>query len=231
LKKDKKKKDEKGGFLMKKLVIVGLSCLVCSIFFIGAPCGGGEPTALDVTLTVSIADGNTDANCDVIDPYKWATKGVGKSMYITGAIATGYETEDPNGTVSAALGNWTPNSIALNKVGTDKYQITIPAVPVNAHIAYKYTWGNAGDTWTGTEEFPGNSRILQVVDSNGDKKFSRFDKFADETTNKDASNLNNCGNGTVDYTTDINKDCGADGYPDVQETFETQTNYNWYTCP
>ena len=52
-------------------------------------------------------------------------------------------------------------------------------------VAYKFTWGNDGDGWTNTEEFPGNQRILELDDRNGDRIIARLDMFADETTNKD----------------------------------------------
>ena len=55
-------------------------------------------------------------------------------------------------------------------------------------IGYKYTYGLNGDVWGGTEEFPGNQRLLEVVDLNGDGIVARHDKFADEASNKDKVN-------------------------------------------
>jgi hypothetical protein len=55
-------------------------------------------------------------------------------------------------------------------------------------IGYKYTFGQSGDVWGGTEEFPGNQRLLEVVDQNGDGIVARHDNFADETANKDKVN-------------------------------------------
>jgi hypothetical protein len=55
-------------------------------------------------------------------------------------------------------------------------------------LGYKYTFGLAGDIWGGTEEFPGNQRLLEIVDQNGDGFVSRHDDFADETSNKDRVN-------------------------------------------
>ncbi len=55
-------------------------------------------------------------------------------------------------------------------------------------LGYKYTFGLNGDVWGGTEEFPGNQRLLEVVDQNGDGFVARHDVFADETTNKDKVN-------------------------------------------
>jgi hypothetical protein len=55
-------------------------------------------------------------------------------------------------------------------------------------LGYKYTYGLNGDVWGGTEEFPGNQRLLEVVDLNGDGIVARHDNFADEATNKDKVN-------------------------------------------
>lgn len=56
-------------------------------------------------------------------------------------------------------------------------------------LNYKATWGRAKSVWTGTEEWPGNSRLLEIVDLNGDHLVVRRDLFGDETTNKDKQNL------------------------------------------
>ncbi|MCB9639772.1 MAG: hypothetical protein H6727_12835 [Myxococcales bacterium] len=55
-------------------------------------------------------------------------------------------------------------------------------------IGYKYTYGLYSDVWGGTEEFPGNQRLLEIVDQNGDGFVARHDNFADETSNKDRVN-------------------------------------------
>jgi hypothetical protein len=55
-------------------------------------------------------------------------------------------------------------------------------------IGYKYTFGLFSDVWGGTEEFPGNQRLLEIFDQNGDGFVARHDNFADETSNKDRVN-------------------------------------------
>lgn len=55
-------------------------------------------------------------------------------------------------------------------------------------LGYKYTYGLNGDVWGGTEEFPGNQRLLEVLDQNEDGFVARHDVFADETANKDKVN-------------------------------------------
>ena len=87
-------------------------------------------------------------------------------------------------------------------------------------VGYKFTWGIRGALWTGSEEWPGNSRILEVVDVNGDGFVYRHESWADEATNKDASNLNSKSTGTITWTTDLHG-CG----PEAQEN-----RYDFATC-
>ena len=71
-------------------------------------------------------------------------------------------------------------------------------------LGYKYTWGTRGAPWTGSEEWPGNSRLLEVVDVNGDNFVYRRDVFGDEATNKDKANLSGSLSGNViTWTTDL----------------------------
>ncbi|MBI3074441.1 MAG: hypothetical protein HYY84_20200 [Deltaproteobacteria bacterium] len=101
-------------------------------------------------------------------------------------------------------------------------------------VGYKYTWGKAGAGWTGTEEFPGNRHILEVVDVNGDGIVHRADSFADETTNKDKANARRPakgGTGTVTWTTDAD----GDGFFEARESpidsdGDCQPN-GWPTAP
>lgn len=115
-------------------------------------------------------------------------------------------TESQRDELDEALGGWRPNRVAMRDdglggdttAGDGIYTIVLelhawdPAeAPDGAgvRIGYKYTWGPLGGLWTGTEEWPGNQRLLEVVDVNGDGVVVRQDIFGDETTNKDASNL------------------------------------------
>ena len=104
-------------------------------------------------------------------------------------------------------------------------------------LGYKYTYGLHGDVWGGTEEFPGNQRLLEIVDQNGDGFVARHDVFADETANKDKVNtLKKKGaTGLVCFVTppkdqcsgdnpaQFHPDCGCktdqdgDGIPDTRE--------------
>ncbi|MFZ4580990.1 MAG: hypothetical protein ACOYOB_21610, partial [Myxococcota bacterium] len=110
-------------------------------------------------------------------------------------------------------------------------------------IAYKFTYGSQGQTWTGSEEFPGNQRVLELKDVNGDGLVTRFDLFADETTNKDKSNdlasikggcgqmkwqvdtADTCASDTIERKVDLDGDCVIDGWPGVSASPLT------ITCP
>jgi hypothetical protein len=87
-------------------------------------------------------------------------------------------------------------------------------------IGYKFTWGTRGAVWTGSEEWPGNSRILEVVDVNHDGFVYRHETWGDEASNKDASNLNPKSGGTITWTTDLHG-CG----PEAREN-----TYDFNTC-
>lgn len=101
-------------------------------------------------------------------------------------------------------------------------------------IGYKFTYGQKGDVWGGTEEFPGNQRLLEIVDQNGDGFVSRHDTFADESANKDKVNTlqkkgatglvcfwpppkTACEGPTLDPDCGCKLDQDGDSFPDVRE--------------
>lgn len=105
-----------------------------------------------------------------------------------------------------AEGGWQPNVTRMWDDGTngdtvagDNIWTFVLEVPywdpadapdgAGLRLNYKYTWGRAKSVWTGTEEWPGNSRLLEIVDLTGDHLVVRRDLFGDETTNKDKQNL------------------------------------------
>lgn len=201
---------------MKRLfMIFALSILTLGVIVLLGP-GKCKPEKCDepetgeeitVVFMADFNDGLKDDNCDPINKTKWLD-GVdaGENLFIVGAVHHYFkDTEDPNGDLSAKLGNWTPNKIAMyddgthgdKKAGDNIWSIELK-FPVGTHLAYKYTWGKTGAGWTGTEEFPGNSRLLEVKNVSGDcAMVIRYDNFADETTNKDVMNLNKNGNGCI----------------------------------
>jgi len=121
-------------------------------------------------------------------------------------------TEAQRTCLSAALGDWAPNIVPMFDDGThgdvtagDGVYALALDVPywdpddspdgAGVRFGYKFTWGEGGDPWTGSEEWPGNQRLLEVADVNGDGAVVRQDLFGDETTNKDAANLLTPANG------------------------------------
>ena len=135
---------------------------------------------------------------------------------------------------SEVLKNWVPNVVEMYDDGTNgdavkgdhiytvAMELPYVQIPVGAdgrptgagfRVGYKYTWGVSGDNWTGTEEWPGNQRILELADLNGDGIVVRLDDFADETANKDKANQlspANGGCGTNHWENDLVQGCGHD---------------------
>lgn len=186
-----------------------------------SPEGCPDPENVRLVFTVDFRAGGKDGNGGTINRFKWATDKPGKQMFVVGWIhrESPIQEADAPGT-TAELGNSTPNQIAMYDDGTngdetagDGIWTRFFDVPRGVRLGYKFTWGLRGQGWTGSEEWPGNSRIIQVDDLNGDDFVYRHDIFGDEATNKDASNLNPRGTGTVTWDTDI-RGCGR---PEARE--------------
>jgi hypothetical protein len=194
------------------------------------PSGCLDPTHVRLVFTVDFNQGALNGNCATINRFTWAVDKPGKSMFFVGWIHKESEVtlQDPEGpAINNALGASTPNQIAMNDDGTNGDEVAgdgiwtvvidVPYDPARKlRIGYKYTWGTRGAVWTGSEEWPGNSRILEVRDIGGSKGPStpdgfvhRRDVFGDEATNKDLMNLNANGNGSVTWTTDLHG-CGPE---------------------
>ncbi|MBW1807756.1 MAG: hypothetical protein JRJ87_06135 [Deltaproteobacteria bacterium] len=181
-----------------------------------------ERPMIPVVLAVDMNVGNKDGNCDTIDRFLWAEDAQGAGMFVAAGIHPDSPIQDNQ--IEQQLGAWVPNSVAMyddgshgdEKAADGIWTLTFEKLPVGLRIGYKYTWGRQGDNWGGTEEWPGNRRILEIVDVNGDHIVARFDNFGDETSNKDVMNRllpANGGNGTVDWETDAN----SDGVLDARE--------------
>lgn len=182
-----------------------------------------DPSRIKVVFMVDFRDGNKDGNCFPIDKFKWSVDKPNKKMYFTGAVHedTPVCTENRKeyciikekvDEINKNLGNWKPNVIEMFDDGThgdgvkDDLIYTIsyemPYIPTKQspdgrglRIGYKYTWGSPSQGWTGSEEWPGNQRLLEIEDENGDHIVLRYDYFGDETTNKDKMNLLTPANG------------------------------------
>ncbi len=169
-----------------------------------------------VVLMVDFNSGNIDRNCAEIDHLKWIDDEPGRQMFVAGALHTttpNCNTSEPPCLTTEqfdafsvdVLGNLTPNVTAMYDDGTNGDLVagdnvwtrTFEAPWFDAgsesgvwvRMHYKYTFGAPGQLWTTTEEWPGNSRLLEFRDVNGDRIITRYDNFADETTNKDKANL------------------------------------------
>jgi len=218
------------------------------------------PDRIMVVFMVDLRDGVKDGNCEVVNHYKWASYSPDKKVYFAGAVhettpVCGISGDYPYcleqttlDEVNQMLGNWVPNQIEMFDDGThgdavpgDKiYAIAFelpyfdPDIAPNRRgirLGYKYTFGEAGDKWGGSEEWPGNRRILELKDVNGDGLVLRFDVFGDEATNKDKANtlkpsLGGCGTNyfedekkegcahdTREREVDLDGDCIPDGWP------------------
>ncbi|MEM7675990.1 MAG: choice-of-anchor X domain-containing protein [Myxococcota bacterium] len=190
--------------------------------------GCPDPDQIQVVFEVNFNEGSLDQNCSSIVRDKWL-RGVGdagKRMFFVGGVHE--ESIQPEDTtvraeLNAVLGNrgsWTPNTVPMFDDGTngdaaagDNIWTVSFTMPRGVRVGYKYTWGLQGASWTGTEEWPGNQRVLEVTDVNGDNFVLRRDAFGDETTNKDNTNAFTRGNGQVSWTTDANED----GFLDARE--------------
>jgi hypothetical protein len=172
------------------------------------PAGCPDPTRLRTVFTVDFNAGRKNGNCGSSERFKWAVDKPGKQMYFVGWLHKDSPIQDP--LVAAQLGNSTPNQIPMRDDGTggdetagDNIWSVSFDLPRTARVGYKYTWGLRGAPWTGSEEWPGNSRLLEIFDVNGDELVYRRDVFGDEATNKDRQNGNTRGNGIVEWTTNL----------------------------
>ena len=195
-----------------------------------SPTGCIDQDHIRLVLTVDFNPADLlNGNCATLPQFKWAKDKPGKRMFFVGWIHKDSDVQpnDPDAVVAAsaqallnAMGNSTPNNVPMFDDGTNGDEKandnvwTITFVAPRSHpgkvlrIGYKFTWGFAGAQWSGSEEWPGNSRILEVVDDNGDNFVYRRDVWADESTNKDNGNLNPYSGGTISFKTDLTG-CGV----------------------
>lgn len=174
-----------------------------------------------VVLEVNFNEGRVDGLCNSINRFKWVRDEPGKRMFFVGGVHETSPIQDTE--IDAMLGNqgsWSPNTVPMYDDGTngdavagDNVWTITYILPRGLRIGYKYTWGTRGAIWTGSEEWPGNQRILEVVDVNDDGIVYRQDNFADEATNKDLANNRTAIGGVIEWTTDAD----GDGIYDVRE--------------
>jgi len=98
-----------------------------------------------------------------------------------------------------------------DEVAADQVFSTTVDLPRGMRVIYKFTDGSPGEGYTGTEEWPGNARILEVVDTltgnpDGmpDCLLVRRDSFGDESSNKNFVNLHSVlAGGALQFDTDL----------------------------
>lgn len=210
------------------------------------PEGCLDPTHLRLMFTVDFNQGALNGNCGTIDRFKWLSPKTiqpDHRMFFVGWIYTRTaipvsEVNDP--AINTQLGNSVPNTIPMYDDGTNGDEVAgdgiwtvyfdVPYDPAKIlRMGYKYTWGTPGHVWTGTEEWPGNSRILELIDVNGDGFVYRRDVFGDEATNKDNQNLNTSGTGSITWTTDLHG-CGPESHEQMfTEHSACQCGTSWWT--
>ncbi|GMV43413.1 MAG: hypothetical protein AMXMBFR64_51290 [Myxococcales bacterium] len=205
--------------------------------------------AMRVVFLVDLRPGGLDANCKEIATFKWASQEAGKAVFFTGGIhesaplcdaerTTACVTKAAVDAANQVLGNWTPNKVPMYDDGTHgdavagdgvwTLAVALPYVPTatspdgrGVRIGYKYTFGKPSQGWTATEEWPGNQRLLEVEDLDGDRLVVRFDLFGDETSNKDKANLRspaNGGCGVNKWESEKTAGCGHDTRENLIDT-------------
>lgn len=200
-----------------------------------------DPKRIRVVFQANFNPGQKDANCVEIDRFAWAKNEPGRRVFFAGGVHKDSPLQGQ--AIDGILGGWVPNRIPMYDDGTHadaaandgNWTVTfdLPSCQGSSclRIGYKTTWGRAGDNWGGTEEWPGNQRLLEIRDvarylqlhggqtrtlDVADGLVVRADNFGDETTNKDKANMLAPalgGRGTVTWDTDADKD----GIPDAQE--------------
>lgn len=173
-----------------------------------------DPSRLRVMFTVDMSGQGKDGN--------------GAAQFIRqpakeGKVFLGI-TLDPDSPVPDSAGalkpRLTPNDPATemfddgmngDEVASDGIFTRLLDLPTGMRVLYKYTNGSAGEGFTGTEEWPGNSRILEVKDvltnvesGTPDCLLVRRDVFGDESSNKNFVNLHaRLAGGDLGYDEDL----------------------------
>ena len=204
--------------------------------------GAPHHRLIRVVLQADLRTGLKDHNCQPVDTFKWATNVAGKVVYLaaglhkttpqcSGDVVKPWCVDQVEfDAANATMGNWVPNQVAMYDDGTHgdavkgdsiwSLALDLPYVPVDGsptgagvRLGYKFTYGQPGQGWTDSEEWPGNQRLLELVDVNGDGLVVRLDAFGDESGNKDKANAltpANGGCGTNFWENEIHAKCAHD---------------------
>lgn len=192
-----------------------------------------DPDMIRVVFEADLGADRVDGQCRVTNGFAFGTKDFiqpdpGDKMFFTGAINEDSPFPPPSDSAARiqldiVLGQFDPGAVAMFDDGTNGDEVagdniwTVTFVlPRGAYIQYKYTWGTPSEPWTGTEEWPGNERLLEIADVNGDNFVRRRDAFGDESTNKSRAN-ECCGLPQPVLEFDPLQDLTNNGYPETRE--------------
>lgn len=173
-----------------------------------------DPSRLNVMFTVDASGRGRDGN-NAPQLIRQPTK--------EGRIYLGFTADESSAISDDAIPNrLTPNDPRFpmtddgqngdETAGDGIFTVVVP-LPRGARLIYKYTNGAAGEGFTGTEEWPGNARIILIEDvltgrpdGEPDCLVIRRDSFGDEATNKNFVNISSKAKqrgGTVGFDTDL----------------------------
>lgn len=173
-----------------------------------------DPSRLNVMFTVDASGRARDGN-GAPQLIRQATK--------TDRLFVGFTADESSPVVDDSIPDkLVPNDAAYaltddgqggDEVAGDGVHTVVVPLPRGARLLYKYTNGAAGEGFTGTEEWPGNARILEVEDvltgrpdGELDCVVVRRDAFGDEASNKNFVNLHaraRAAGGAVGFGTDL----------------------------
>jgi len=173
-----------------------------------------DPGRLNVMFTVDVSglakDGN-GATQFIRQPPKEGKVFLGITLDPTSPVPDSAGTLRPRLTPNDLQTEMRDDGTAGDEVAADGVYTLVLPLPRGMRVLYKYTNGSPGEGFTGTEEWPGNARILVVEDvltrdaaGAPDCLVVRRDAFGDESSNKNFVNLHaRKGGGALSYVDDL----------------------------
>lgn len=180
-----------------------------------------DPTRLNTMFTVDVSGRALDGN---------GARQLIRQPPKEGKVYLGF-TSDPSSPVAGAdiPSRLTPNDprFAMRDdgqggdelAGDGVFTVVVP-LPRGARLEYKYTNGAANEGFSGTEEWPGNARIIEIEDvltgrpdGEADCLVIRRDAFGDESSNKNFVNGNGVAKARAGGTLRFDTDLGGEALP------------------
>jgi hypothetical protein len=173
-----------------------------------------DPSQLRVMFTVDVSGQGKDGNGApqfIRQPPKEGKVFLGITLDPTSPVADSAGALRPRLTPNDPFTEMFDDGSNGDEVAADGVFTTTLALPRGMRVLYKYTNGSPNEGFTGTEEWPGNARILVVEDvltgsasGQPDCLVVRRDSFGDESSNKNFVNLHaRLGGGDLGYDTDL----------------------------